>query len=71
MKEVLCWMMETQYKKVIYMADVLTKEQRHKNMKIFMERILKLKLSLEKLYGQKVIGTGRIIKSYQEIRILC
>ena len=33
MKEVLCWMMETQYKKVVYMADVLTKEQRHKNMK--------------------------------------
>lgn len=31
----------------------------------------KLKLSLEKLYGQKVIGTGRIIKSYREIRILC
>lgn len=30
-----------------------------------MEKILKLKLSLEKLYGQKVIGTGRIIKSYR------
>ncbi len=27
-----------------------------------------MKLSLEKLYGQKVIGTGRIIKSYREIR---
>ncbi len=44
LKEVLCWMMETQYKKVIYMADVLTKEQRHKNMKISVGRIPKSKL---------------------------
>lgn len=52
------------------MADVLTKEQRHKNMKNIHGKILKLKLFLEKLYGQKVIGIGRIIKSYREIRIL-
>lgn len=42
------------------MADVLTKEQRHKNMKIYGEQILKSKLYLEKLCGQKDIGIGKL-----------
>ena len=29
-----------------------------------------MKLSLEKLYGQKVIGTGRIIKGYRDWEVL-
>lgn len=53
------------------MADNLTKEQRHKNMKNIHGKILKLKLSLEKLCGQKDIVTGKIIKSYLGILILC
>lgn len=53
------------------MADNLTKEQRHKNMKNIHGKDTKIEIILRKLYGQKVIGTGRIIKSYREIRILC
>ena len=53
MKEVLCWMMETQYKKVIYMADVLTKEQRHKNMKNIHGKDTKIEIILRKALWAK------------------
>ena len=41
-------MAETQYKKVIYMADNLTKEQRHKNMKNLHGKDTKIEMQMSK-----------------------
>ena len=46
-------MAETQYKKVIYMADNLTKEQRHKNMKNIHGKDTKIEIILRKALWAK------------------
>ena len=50
---VLCQMAETQYKKAIYMADNLTKEQRHKNMKNIHGKDTKIEIILRKALWAK------------------
>lgn len=81
LKEVLCWMMETQYKKVIYMADVLTKEQRHKNMKNIHGKDTKIEIILRKALWakgyryrknyKKLPGNPDIVLTKYKIAIFC
>lgn len=52
------------------MADVLTKEQRHKNMKNIHGKDTKIEVILRRHYGKKGIGIVKIIKSCQGARIL-
>lgn len=52
------------------MADVLTKEQRHKNMKNIRGTDTKIEIILRKALGQKDIGIGKIIVSYRVSQIL-
>ena len=52
------------------MTDVLTKEQRHKNMKNIRGKDTRIEVILRKPYGIKVIGIGKITKNYLEVQIL-
>ena len=80
-REGFCWMMETQYKKVIYMADVLTKEQRHKNMKNIHGKDTKIEIILRKALWakgyryrknyKKLPGNPDIVLTKYKIAIFC
>lgn len=52
------------------MGDMLTPEQRQKICSIYVQKILKLKLPLEKHCGKEDIDIEKITKSFQENRIL-
>ena len=52
------------------MADVLTKEQRHKNMKNIWRTDTKIEIILRKALWEKDTGIGRITVSYRASRIL-
>ena len=52
------------------MADVLTKEQRHKNMKNIHGKDTKIEVILRKALWTKGIGIVRIIENFRGVRIL-
>ena len=51
------------------MADVLTPEQRRKNMQHIRSNDTKIEVLLRRALWEKDIGIGKIIKSYRESRI--